>query len=126
MGTLPCPDVPIPHALLGSSRLFKIAHLDRDGSNPPQQNAPLTGTRPQTGQHPRPTSRQHEVAGIKSTRRADIAPVFLTGRRLRRLRRLKAKSPERSGLQLDVKAALPIGKAAAIEIRLSSETLAVT
>jgi len=39
---------------------------------------------------------------------------------------IKGKSPERSGLQLDVEAALPIGKAAAIEVRLSSETLAVT
>jgi hypothetical protein len=41
---------------------------------------------------------------------------------------IKGKSPECSGLQLDVfwEAALPVGKAAAIEVRLSSETLAVT
>ena len=41
-----------------------------------------------------------EVAGIKSTHRADIAPVFLTGRRLRRLRRLKAKAPNARGFSL--------------------------
>ena len=56
-----------------------------------------------------------KVAGIKSTHRADIAPLSLTGRRLRRLEANKGKSPERSGLQLDVEAALPIGKAAAID-----------
>jgi hypothetical protein len=41
---------------------------------------------------------------------------------------IKGKSPECSGLQLDVfwQAALPVGKAAAIEVRLSSETPSVT
>jgi hypothetical protein len=39
---------------------------------------------------------------------------------------IKGKSPECLGLQLNVKAALPIDKAAAIEVRSSSETLAVT
>jgi hypothetical protein len=39
---------------------------------------------------------------------------------------IKGKSPECSGLQLDVKAAFPIDKAAAIEVRPSAETLAVT
>jgi hypothetical protein len=33
---------------------------------------------------------------------------------------IKGKSPERSGLQLDVEAALPIGKASAVKVRLSS------
>jgi hypothetical protein len=39
----------------------------------------------------------------------------------------KRKSPERSGLQFDVlwEAAVPINKAAAVEVRLSSETPAV-
>jgi hypothetical protein len=39
---------------------------------------------------------------------------------------IKGKSPECSGLQLNVKAGLPIDKGAAIEIRPSSETPAVT
>lgn len=39
---------------------------------------------------------------------------------------IKGKSSECSGLQLNVKAALPIDKAAAIEVHPSSETLAVT
>jgi hypothetical protein len=38
----------------------------------------------------------------------------------------ESKSHECSGLQLNVKAALPIDKGAAIEVRPSSETLAVT
>jgi hypothetical protein len=39
----------------------------------------------------------------------------------------KSKSPERSGLQLDVfwEAALTISKTAAVEVRLSSESLAL-
>jgi hypothetical protein len=44
------------------------------------------------------------------------------------LRRPKSKSPDRSGLQLDVfwQAALSVSEAAAIEVRLSSKTLTVT
>jgi hypothetical protein len=41
-----------------------------------------------------------EVAGIKSTHRAHIALVFLTGTTLRRLRRLKAKAPNARGFSL--------------------------